>query len=172
MTLLLAWLLADFFAGLVHWAQDTLLDRPSRFKSLDTIRLDNDWHHDKPHELGNYPFHSNIRSAAIIAWPLVLILFLADAPTIIWLSLFFASLGNGIHKYSHVPKRKLHPLVKFMQRTGLFISQYQHGRHHYSAGKVIGKKDASVCYCPMTSWLNPVLDWFGFFPMLTRIFGR
>lgn len=107
----------------------------------------------------------------MIAWPGAIILFLIGCPTVIWLAVFFASFGNAVHRFSHTPKSKLNPFIKLVQKTGLFISFEHHNVHHFDEHGPIRKENTTGRYCPMTNWLNPLLDKSGFFRLLERIFN-
>lgn len=175
MFVLWAWLLADFFSGIVHWAEDRLLTSKSRFQFLESIRLDNDLHHAAPWAMLKCSKFENINTSAAIAWPLSLLLFLQGAPTIIWLSVLFVSFGNLVHRYSHTTDVMLPWVVSAMQWTGLFASRDHHNRHHYDYQecRLIKKEESKVRYCVMTSWLNPILDFIKFFDLLNYVFiGR
>ncbi len=112
----------------------------------------------------------NIRSTVVVVWPLALALFLAGVPTVIWLAVFFTAFGNLIHRWGHIPRRRLNPVIKMMQSTGLFISHTHHHWHHYDSQSRVDKVDSRIRYCPMTSWLNPILDRVKFFGFLEYIF--
>jgi hypothetical protein len=47
-TVLFAWLLADFISGLVHWWEDRAMLSESRFPFINGVRLDNERHHKNP----------------------------------------------------------------------------------------------------------------------------
>lgn len=169
LTVLGAWLLADLLTGIVHWAQDKLLVSESRFSILNDIKADNDLHHAKPAAMIRYSWWENINTSVPYAWPVALVLFLVGAPMLIWLVVFFGSFANLIHRFSHLPKGKLNWFLRFMQRTGLFISVDHHKEHHFDKNGVVRKENTTGKYCPMTNWLNPWLDLIGFFSALERL---
>lgn len=169
MTILLAWLLADFLTGLVHFAQDRLLLNPSRFLFINQIKLDNDLHHAKPAAMTRFSMWENINTSVPFTVPIAGGLFLLGCPTVIWLAIFFASFGNLVHRFAHMPKKKVHPLIRMVQWTGLFITFDHHHVHHFDENGVIKKEDTAVRYCPMTNWLNPILDKLKVFWFLGRI---
>jgi hypothetical protein len=172
MTILLAWLLADFISGVAHWFEDHVLDERFAFAPLKGIHVDNQLHHRKPAEMLKNSLWGNINTSAPYAWAAAIALFFAGAPTIIWLSVFFVSFVNLTHRWAHMPPAKLNPAVKFMQWTGLFIDMRQHNKHHIVGRKLAEKENSRRCYCAMTSLLNPVLDRIGFWRMLAVIFRR
>lgn len=169
MTILFAWLLADFLTGLVHFAQDRLLLWESRFKFINQVKADNDLHHRRPGAMLQYSVWENINTSVPIAWPASAILFALGCPTVVWLAFFFAGFGNAVHRLSHAPKSKRNRLVKFLQWTGIFISFDHHHKHHFDAKGLVEKENTTVRYCPMTNWLNPILDGVRFFDFLAYL---
>lgn len=170
--ILAAWLLADFITGIIHWAQDRLLLKPTRFAFLNRIKADNDLHHSKPAAMTQLSLWGNIDTTAPWAWPLALLCFIIGFPMIVWLTLLFASFGNIVHRFAHMPRGKVPRPIRWMQATGLFITFKHHHAHHFDDNGVVAKENSTIRFCPMTNWLNPVLDWLGFFPLLERIFKR
>jgi hypothetical protein len=169
-TIILSWLLADFIAGVVHWFEDKVLLNPSRYRFINAIRLDNELHHTFPAAMLKLTPAENIRESVLIAWPLAALLFLLGAPTVIWLALFFVAFGNLIHRFAHQPRGRVGTVVRLLQKTGLFISTEHHLRHHFNSKGLIAKEKTTIHYCPMTNWLNPILDKVGFFAFLERLF--
>jgi ubiquitin-conjugating enzyme E2 variant len=167
-----AWLLADFGSGIVHWAQDRLLNETSRFKFLNSIKDDNDLHHHRPGAMIQLTMWENINTTAPFTIPLSIILFAVGCPLVIWLAVFFASFANIIHRWAHIPLRSTNLVIKSMQATGLFISFEHHLRHHFNSHGLVRKEDTTGKYCPMTNWLNPILDGVGFFYLLERLVGK
>jgi len=161
-----SWFLADLIAGIVHWWEDHYLNNDSKFKFLNTLSKDNDLHHKDPAALTAYSLWRNIDTSAVVAWPLCLFLFLIGAPTLLYMTVFFASFANIVHRFSHEPKHKLNPVIAFIQKTGIFISGDHHRVHHYFQGVVILKEDTIERFCPMSNWVNPILDRIQFFRFL------
>tara|TARA_R110000868_G_scaffold202754_3_gene450526 strand:- start:751 stop:1281 length:531 start_codon:yes stop_codon:yes gene_type:complete len=167
--ILLAWMLADFITGVVHWFEDKYLHEGSRFKFIDGITKDNIKHHNYPHALCIGSLWSNINTSLAITIPLTIVLIYLGAQEVIYLAVAFASFGNIIHRYSHEHKRNVPVAIRWIQATGFMISQCQHGEHHFNETGVIGKDDTTKRYCVMTSWLNPILDYINFFGTLEII---
>lgn len=125
---------------------------------LNSIAEENDLHHRRPTAMLQSTGWINMRSAAAVGWPLAALLWLSGFSAVICLVPFFASFGNLVHRFSHTPKRQLPAWILFLQRTGLFISHEHHDAHHRSMKALIPKHLARKKYCPMTDWVNPVLD--------------
>lgn len=169
--ILVAWLLADWITGFFHWFEDRYLDENKAIDFWHEIAADNALHHRKPTAMCLLSWWENIRQAAAIAWPIAAILCLVGLPIWLWLTFVFAAFGNLIHRFSHEPKRKLGWFVRAMQLCGIFISHEHHFKHHYwdNGTRVDPKWNASRAYCPMTNWLNPILDRLGFWWGLERL---
>jgi hypothetical protein len=167
-----AWFLADFLTGVVHWYEDRMLTDDSRFKFLREAAADNELHHNYPYALCRVSFWENINTSAVITLPLSLILFLIDAPMILWLAVFFATFGNLIHRFAHERFVRVTKWIREVQRMGLFLSFRHHASHHYLRGETLMREDASKNYCAMTDWLNPILDGIKFWKLLEFILRR
>jgi plasmanylethanolamine desaturase len=168
---LAAWFAADFVCGVVHWFEDRYLDDSMTLKFLQPINGENSLHHLKPTAMLTHSWWGNMQSAAIVAWPLAVVLWLAGDCLFFVLTVFFASFGNLVHRFAHTPARQLPRWVRWVQSTGLFISHAHHDMHHRHRSKLIPKSQASIAYCPMTDWVNPTLDRFNFWAGLERIFS-
>lgn len=155
---LAAWLAADLLVGVVHWWEDRYGD-PSwpvigRFVVEPNIR-----HHRDPRRFlaGNYwqRNYSSIVPAAVAAA-------VAAACGEWWLGLVvtFASQGNEVHGWAH---QKCSRFVRGLQMTGILHSPEQHADHH--------EQPFDCNYCTMTDWVNPVLEWIGFWRHLEAAFS-
>ncbi len=169
--ILAGWLLADFITGIVHWAQDKLMPRPTRFRILNRIRFDNELHHKQPAAMIRHTLWGNVNTSVPITIPISAVLLFSGAPDVLTLAVFFSSAANIVHRWAHMPKAMLIPPIRWIQATGLMIDSEQHMRHHANASGLIMKEDTTQIYCPMTCWLNPALDRIRFFPTLERIIG-
>lgn len=170
--ILTAWLAADFISGVVHWFEDHILDGSFKSRILAEIHIDNQFHHRRPSLMLENSLWGNINTSAPYAWTASAILYLCGVPLILWLSVFFVSFVNITHRWAHTPRVKLHPVIQFLQWTGLFISMRQHGEHHIVDRRLAEKENSERRYCAMTSWLNPVLDRIGFFSALEYLWRR
>lgn len=174
MIILFAWLLADFLAGIIHWIEDKIFTETTMHVFSD-LNADNTLHHAKPAAMLSYSYWGNISTSAIFTLPLTALLWYFNAPQIFTLAIFFSTFGNLVHRFAHTPPRKIPLWIKFMQKIGLFISPAHHGTHHYqikkrSVTKILSKAEAYERYCPMTNWLNPILDGIKFWNFLEYLF--
>lgn len=156
--ILAAWMLADFYSGVGHWAEDRLLMAPHPWAVLEGIRLDNVKHHKRPGAVTLQTLWGNINTTVPYVWPMALGAWWLGAPLVLWLSLWFVGFGNYVHRLAH--EVQVGRVVSFLQWTELFIPFENHHFHHFCqySGKVIAKEDAKDNYCVMTGWLNPILD--------------
>lgn len=168
MTIILAYFIADFISGVVHWAQDKFLNEPYDTPLLEALRLENDLHHARPGAMLKLSPFENLCPSLHFAWLISILFLLADMPTL-GIAFFFASFANLIHRFSHIVFWRLHPAVQWLQRMGVFISQDAHMKHHWNGFKFIEKKDTTGRYCVMSNLLNPILDGIGFFKFFERI---
>lgn len=173
MTILFAWLLADFISGVVHWWEDRAIVGKSRFKFINSIREDNERHHVMPGYFLRYSWWGNINTTAPLAWAIAAILFATNWPTILWQTFFFIGFGNLIHRWSHEPDARIPAPIRWMQNTGLFISPKHHSGHHYNKEVgLVSRAESNRRFCVMTNWLNPILDRIKFFHYLEVFIGK
>jgi len=177
MTILLAWILADFISGIVHWYEDKILVGFQRNRFLDQIRKDNELHHEKPGAMLQLSAFQNIETS-LIAIPIAFALWVFGAPDVVSLAVFFSTFGNLIHRWTH--QRRLIWPIRALKMIGLFQSKDHHWAHHHDAhGSMKSfvirpnkKEEATERYCVMTDWLNPILDRVGFWDILEKAAKR
>lgn len=170
-TIIICWFLADWLTGIIHWWEDRYLTLNSK-GFLKSLAQDNINHHNDPELMGKSTWWENMNTSAPYAWVLVAVVYFLGAPMIVWLTFFFASFGNLVHRFAHVPKNKIPKPVRYLQKWGIFISTKHHNQHHRYRGKVIDKEDTFEKYCPMTNLMNPILDYFKFFPRLEYLLSK
>jgi ubiquitin-conjugating enzyme E2 variant len=168
LTILLAWLFADFLTGLVHFAEDRFFVNKSRFAFINRVIADNELHHRRPAQMLKFSYWQNINTSAYVAWPIALALFLGGSHAIWWLTVFFASFGNLVHRFGHEHRSKIPIPIRILQKSGLFISFEHHWCHHFDLG-LISRERTVGKFCPMTNWLNPVLDHLWFWYILEQM---
>ncbi len=168
---LLAWVLADFVSGLVHWAGDTLgnpnipilgpgIIRPFREHHLDQKAI---CHHDM--------IETNAASAfagiPILALCLLMThalpgAFFLFAASVMVLLCLFSSFTNQIHKWAHAdapPK-----WVVQLQEWRIFLNPVHHKKHHTFP--------FNNHYCITNGWLNDFLCKVSFFRHLEKALGH
>lgn len=170
MSILFAWLVADFISGLVHWYEDRAMVGASRFEFLNGVRMDNERHHQQPGYLVRYSWWENINTTAPIAWTAAIVLYFALGWHFAAFVFAFLGIGNLVHRWAHEPPSKLPFWVVLLQKTGLFISASHHSGHHFSKGKLVAREDSKIRFCVMSNWLNPLLDYVKFWEFFSRLF--
>lgn len=169
---LVCWLLADFVSGFWHWLEDRYFD--VQWPVIGHwIAKPNELHHAQPAAFLHQGYWSR-NSTTIIPAAVALGAFLLITSFVTsfvvppsggawsWSLLFLmVSQANEIHAWSH---QRCSPLIRALQETGLLQSPTHHARHHRSPFE--------IKYCVMTDWLNPLLDYVGFWRLLERAIGR
>ncbi len=142
--------MADLICGLVHWFEDSYGNEAWPVIGA-AIITPNRLHHDRPRAFleNNWWQSAQIQllaSAVVLAlahgigwdcWQLVLFLILAVN-------------GNEVHKWAHRSSAENTRIIAWLQDSGLIQSRRHHAQHHR------GLRNSH--YCPITPWVNPVLD--------------
>lgn len=170
MKILISWLIADFISGIVHWYEDRAMIKSSRVKFLNEVREDNERHHQQPGFLIRHTWWQNINTTAPFAWALAIVFYFSGCSLFIWLPTLFLGFGNLVHRWSHDRPNKLHPVIRLLQKTGIFISASHHSGHHYANAKIVSREGSQIRFCVMSNWLNPILDRIKFFKFLEWTF--
>lgn len=160
-TLIAAWVFADFMSGFFHWIEDRYL-RDHWPIIGKYVAQPNSLHHSEPTAFlaGSY-WHRNYTSI-IPAAVLAAVAAYCGAPAWLVLSFVFLTQANEIHCWGH-RKGKLPAVIVLAQETGIIQSTKHHSLHH--------KSPHEVRYCVMTNWLNPWLDALGFWTAMEKALG-
>jgi len=160
----LAWILADFVSGLIHWFADTY--------GADDTPLFGPWlikpfrqHHLYARDICTHNLVLTIGNSCTLAMPLqaglfYLLLSDEDVPVIkaalaFVLNLFAIAMvaTNVLHKWAHAEKTNW--LISSLQHSRVFLSPAHHNLHH--------TKPFDSNYCITNGWLNPLLERVRFF---------
>lgn len=148
---------ADFLTGLIHWIEDRY-GNPQWPMVGEAIRA-NHQHHSRPREFLSGSFWSRNKEVLIGTFVISGIFALVGALNLITVSAvvtgFFA---NEIHGAAHKFPHENPVWVRVLQKLGLMQSFQHHARHHRQ------RKDCH--YCVMTNYVNPIVDFIRFFPIL------
>jgi hypothetical protein len=171
LALLLAYALADFASGLVHWLADRHFDPRTPILGPLLIAPFRE-HHATPDEITRHDLLEVLGNNALVTLPPALALIANPAPegSLAWLfvhvTLLFLALAvvgtNLFHRWAHVATPP--PAIRLLQRAGLILSPEHHARHHETSH--------NRAYCVTSGWLNPLLDGTGFFAALDRTLAR
>ena len=164
--ILLVILLADFFAGIVHWWEDAYGNPNWKYLGKSVI-IPNIEHHQFPRKFLKSNFFERIKISVFIAFILSGILYMFNMLNYtLFFSLFLASLGNEFHAMTHKTDKENGKIIVFLKKIGLVQSTKMHGLHH--------KSPYNINYCVMTNYLNPVLNIIRFWIIIEfclKLFG-
>jgi plasmanylethanolamine desaturase len=157
-------LLADFFSGAVHWAEDAYArkDTPIIGKWIGQANIE---HHVKPRAFVMRSWWQSSWDLALASTAVVIGAWWLNILTWqVWLFAIVAANANQIHKWAHRAPHENGVLVTWLQRMKLIQTQRHHAKHHS------GKKDSH--YCSITNFLNPILEELEFWQKLERFNAR
>jgi len=168
--IILGFILADLVAGLFHWFEDTYLDYCINIPFIGKIAKDNEMHHYFPRSMLEKSSFENILTTLIIVIIFLILVYLYyiyyNKTTIkkyfylLVSFIFFITISNLIHKYSHMRDCERNGFITFLQKTGILCSSEHHKLHH----KLISEK-----YCVITEYNNYILDNIYFWRILENI---
>lgn len=150
--------LADFVAGLVHWAEDAYFTEDTPVIGQHVI-VPNIVHHHLPRYFTRLSWWQSSRLLVLaglvlltIAWPLGLVT---------WQLLLFIGVSvnaNEIHKMAHRTRAENGWLISKLQDWRILQTARHHGLHHADP--------KNTYYCPVTNFVNPLLESVDFWPRL------
>lgn len=162
-----AWILADFVSGVVHWFADTY--------GADDTPVFGPWlikpfrqHHRYARDICTHNLVLTIGNSCTVAAPLqagLLYLLLSDddvsitkAAVSFVFNLFAIAMiaTNVLHKWAHA--ERTNRVISRLQRSRVFLSPAHHHLHH--------TKPFNSYYCITNGWLNPLLERIRFFRSL------
>lgn len=166
-SVLLVVALADFVAGVVHWAEDAYVREDTPLIGSFIGKANVIHHHLPRHMTRNTWWQSSwdltLLSALVVlaAWRLNLLTWH------VWLFAVLSANANEVHKWSHRTRKENGWLITGLQNLRLLQTPQHHAVHHTNP--------KNVRYCPITNLVNPVLDrlhfWDGLEWLLARAIG-
>lgn len=146
--------LADFVAGVVHWLEDAYGSEDTPVVGPLLIKPNIVHHH--------YPRFFTKLSWWQSSWDLFLlgIGLLGAAAWLGWLNwqvglfVLISVNANQVHKWSHMTRAEVGPVVAFLQDIRVLQTPRHHALHHTDP--------KNTYYCPVTNLVNPVLEAIGF----------
>jgi plasmanylethanolamine desaturase len=153
--------LADFVAGLVHWAEDAYFSEDTPVIGRQVI-VPNIVHHHLPRYFTRLSWWES-------SWQLLLagagLLGLAwSCGLVSWQLLLFIAVSvnaNEIHKMAHRTRTENGWLITKLQEWHILQTPRHHGLHHTDP--------KNTYYCPVTNFVNPLLEWSDFWPRLEAL---
>jgi hypothetical protein len=161
-------LFADFISGFVHWFEDTYGTEKTPIWGKWVVKPNLE-HHVHPAAFTKKTWLQSSWDLTLISGLIVLIAYWNNALTWhVWVFAVLSANANQVHKYVHMPARKVPFIVRFLQQVGLFQKPKHHAVHHS------GEKNKS--YCVLTPYANYILDavyfWRALEFMLKPILGE
>jgi hypothetical protein len=156
--------LADFIAGVVHWAEDAYFTEETPVIGPLFIRP-NIVHHHYPRFFTHLTWWQSSADllfvgAAILlaAWPLGLLSWQ------LWLFVFVSVNANQVHKWSHRTRAENGRLISTLQDWHILQTTRHHGLHH--------SDPKNTYYCPVTNFVNPLLERLKFWDRVEAVIER
>ena len=153
--------LADFVAGLVHWAEDAYFDEDTPVIGPRII-VPNIVHHHLPRYFTRLSWWRSSRDLLLVggllllaAWPLGLLS---------WQLLLFVAVSvnaNEIHKMAHRTRAENGWFISKLQDWRVLQTPRHHGLHH--------SDPKNTYYCPVTNYVNPLLEQVQFWDRLEAL---
>ena len=161
--MLAGWLIADLLGGIVHWLQDRVLTERTPVFGTAVIAANRRHHRDPMAFVAGGVWRRN--STTWLAAAIGAIVWLALAgPSLIWIAATTgAALSSSVHFLAHQPRRA-HRVIRVLQDIGLVQSTAHHAGHH--------RAPSDRRYCPLTGWINPVLDSIGLWSRLEAVLRK
>ena len=153
--------LADFVAGVVHWAEDAYFTENTPVIGQQIIKP-NIVHHHFPRYFTKLSWWESAAELVLvgvvllaIAWPLGLIS---------WQLILFVAVSinaNEIHKMAHRTREENGRFISLLQDWRILQTSRHHGLHH--------SDPKNTYYCPVTNYVNRVLERIQFWNHLENI---
>lgn len=157
-------LLADFVAGLVHWLEDAYGSEDTPLVGPLLIKP-NIVHHHHPRFFTKLSWWQSSWDLLLVGAAILGVAAWLDALT--WQVGLFAIISvnaNQIHKWSHMSRAEVGPVVAFLQDRRILLTPRQHALHHTDP--------KNTYYCPVTNLMNPVLEAIRFWDRLEAVIER
>ena len=157
----------DFVSGLVHWAEDTFGTSKTPLIGK-WIVIPNEIHHVDPVAFTRKNWWESSWDLLMATIIILIVAWLTNHLTWhVWLFCFIGANANQLHKYAHLPPRRVPMLVQGLQKLRILQSARDHAEHHTN--------EKNTAYCVVTPYLNPILDkllfWRGLERLTVPIFG-
>lgn len=156
-------LLTDFITGIIHWWEDSYANPNWKYLGK-SIAVPNIEHHKYPRKFLQGTMIDRIKFSVITAFVVGIFLFFMGGGGLNWQTIFvliYGSFGNEFHAIAHRTDKENGKIICLFQKLGLMQSRKMHGQHHTSPYE--------INYCVMTNYLNPFLNYIGFWQKLEKI---
>jgi ubiquitin-conjugating enzyme E2 variant len=153
--------LADFVAGIVHWAEDAYFTEDTPIIGPNVI-VPNIVHHHLPRYFTRLSWWKS--SAELVLAGLVMIAIAWPLGLLSWQLFLFVGVSinaNEIHKMAHRTRAENGWFVSKLQDWKILQTPHHHGLHH--------KDPKNTFYCPITNYVNPLLEHMQFWLRLEAL---
>lgn len=166
LTLFSSWILADLGSGILHWSVDNYGN--GKTPIMGGIIAAFQGHHSAPWTITERGFCNNVYKLCIpFGIPTVAAISYLAGPEHPLISMFFTMfcameiMSQEFHKWSHMTKSQLPPVILALQKLGITIGRTPHAMHHLAPYEGNYSIISGIC--------NDVLDKSGFFRRLEKI---
>lgn len=156
--------LADFVAGIIHWLEDAYFTEDTPVIGPLFIRP-NIVHHHLPRYFTRLTWWQSSRDLVLVgalvllvAWPLGWLSWQ------LWFFVILSANANQVHKWSHRTRAENGRLISLLQDWRILQTPRHHGLHHTDP--------KNTYYCPITNYVNPLLERISFWPRLETLIER
>jgi hypothetical protein len=157
-------MLADFIAGLIHWAEDAYFTEDTPIIGPLVIKP-NIIHHHLPRYFTRLSWWES--SKLLLAVGAVLLTGAALLGVFSWQLVVFVAISinaNHVHKLSHRTRAENGWFISQLQDWRILLTPHQHGLHHTDP--------KNTYYCPVTNLVNPILERIDFWHRLEAVIER
>jgi ubiquitin-conjugating enzyme E2 variant len=156
--------LVDLVSGLIHWVEDTFWTEKTPVLGRWVV-TPNVLHHHSPSAFVEKSWLESSWDLLLLGLGILAAAWATHSLTWqVWLFVVVGANANQIHKWAHLPARRLPWAIRALQRVGVLQSSAHHAAHHRGA--------KNTAYCVITPWVNPVLDRLGVWRALERLLVR
>ena len=154
-------LLADFLTGVFHWLEDAYGTEDTPVLGPLVIKP-NIVHHHYPRFFTKLTWWQSSWDLLLVGALMIGVAAWAGVLTWhVWLFVILCINANQVHKWSHQTRAENGPVVSFLQDYWILQTPRQHALHHTDP--------KNTYYCPLTSLLNPALEFIGLWPKLEAV---
>lgn len=168
--IVLAYIIADFTAGLVHFLCDNFGDENTPYLGKSIIKSFRE-HHEKPFTITQHDF-LEVNGSNILASSILLAIYfhliniteiylLVILDSLIIFFTFFIVLTNQIHCWAHQKSNTIPKFIRILQKYGVILSPKNHQIHH--------TYPYDEYYCVTNGWFNAWFKKIGLFRYLKKI---
>ncbi|MBW8781963.1 MAG: hypothetical protein JF599_08760 [Verrucomicrobia bacterium] len=156
--------LADFVSGIIHWAEDAYGTEETPVFGRLLIRP-NIVHHHYPRFFTRFTWFQSSWDLLILGVAVLAGAWAFDVLTWqVWLFVTVSVNANEVHKWSHRTRAENGALISKLQDWGILQTPRHHALHHTDP--------KNTYYCPITNWVNPLLEKIRFWDGLEHIIQR